>query len=196
MLSKPARLHVKGQHLRHGLFFPKRITKKTLYILPQTTSVEICGAHISQGNKKLGCACTILDKHPPQELCPLFVNFIANLLKTLKAFKDIIPHKGKSKVRVVDPKQGFSYRELWAAAQVLWIGEEFITYSQNLYKELLKELVNFDCYVYYALITWLKKHQITHEDKCNEPQWPLTNDMLLPTREMHNTSMVKHWGIL
>ena len=118
--------------------------KRTLCSWPQTASIELCAAWISQANVQLGCARTNLDRHPPQELRPLLENFIAVLLKALKAFKDIIqdnlkdPPNCKGKAKVEDPKPGISYRELSAAAQVLWIGEEFIACAQNLYKGLLK----------------------------------------------------------
>ena len=64
-------------------------------------------------------------------------------MKALKAFKDINldylkdPPSCHGKAKVEDPKPGISYKELLTAAQVLWIGEEFITCAQNLYKGLI-----------------------------------------------------------
>ena len=82
----------------------------------------------------------ILDNCPIAKLCQLLENFTTVLLKALKAFKDIIqdylkdPLKGTGKAKAEEPKLLLSYRELTAAAQVLWIGEVIITCAQNMYK--------------------------------------------------------------
>ena len=79
--------------------------ERTLYSWPLTASIKLSAAWIS-----LGCACTILDRHPPQELRPLLENFIGVLLKDLKTIKDIMqdylkdPPNRKGKGKVEDPK--------------------------------------------------------------------------------------------
>ena len=111
----------------------------------ETASVELLGAWLTQGNVQLCCARTILNGHPPDQLRPLLESFISVLLKVLKACRDIVqdyskdPAKGRGKAKEnPEPKPGLTYKELSAAAQVLWIGEELITCAQNMYKRLLK----------------------------------------------------------
>ena len=100
--------------------------------------MELSATCISQANVQLGCARTILDRHPPQELRPLLENFIEVLLKALKAIKDIIldyqkdPPNRQGKVMVEDSKPRISYGELSAATLMLWIGGKFITCIENL----------------------------------------------------------------